>query len=247
MAHSPADGPCLAVVLGGFHVWRYSTGRYGQAKSRSTAISPDSRPHADGPGARGAPRFSRRFAHRADLWPLDPSRSPVLRRQDASEPARDPGGGALARPPGHRGPGGGLHPAAGPERPGVALPGCPAPAPGASPCPRLIGIRPVQHTREQDGQCQGHGVWWAAPVNTGEPACVNVSDDEAHRGVKFTQRTASAWWAWQAGTRRIAPQHGGVESPALPHWPCLLMGLTGIMLPNTNSKRRSSCILTPGP
>jgi hypothetical protein len=50
------------------------------------------------------------------------------------------------------------------------------------PCPCIVVIRPVQNTREKEGQCQGHGVWLGAAVNTGEQECVKVSDDEANRG-----------------------------------------------------------------
>jgi len=112
-----------------FHVLRYYGVENGKSKLTSPKISTQSRPQADRAGTRGAPLLSLRLPHGADLWPLDPTLYPLLRRQDPPEQARGPGCGALSLPPGHGGSGVGLHPAAGPECPGVSLPGCLAHAP----------------------------------------------------------------------------------------------------------------------
>jgi hypothetical protein len=38
----------------------------------------------------------------------------------------------------------------------------------ASPCPRIACIRPCQNTSETSGKSKGNGVWFGAPVKTGE-------------------------------------------------------------------------------
>src|SRR4029450_13815258 len=129
MENEPACCPCIAFVLVRFHLLRYYVIGYGKSKDYSTEISPEPRPQADGPGARGTPPLSLRLPHRADLWPVDTALYPLLRRQDPSEPAWGKGCGALSLPPCHRRKGVGLHPAASPECPGFSLPGCPAQVP----------------------------------------------------------------------------------------------------------------------
>jgi hypothetical protein len=77
------------------------------------------------------------------------------------------------------------------------------------PCPLIGFIRPCQNTHATSGKCQGHGVRFGAPVNTGEQEGVNVADDEANLGgqvdtwdiIKVVARTCmkpndlyATWW-----------------------------------------------------